>query len=160
MINQKTRYFVITTLFIAIVFLQIFVPWLGLLPLGAFIVGASVTIIQFTVAIIPRVLVGLIIGYLFNKLLRNQSTAIRTVGLGVLGTTAALINTVGVVLLTTLGFTIMHTNFTGVPTHNILAWLISIVSFNALFEMIVGFILVSIIGSVLLPIAERANIIG
>lgn len=204
MINQKTRYFVITTLFIAIVFLQIFVPWLGLLPLGAFIVGASVTIIQFTVAIasiilgpkygaivgcwwgllsfanaithpgtigslmfqnpltaiIPRVLVGLIIGYLFNKLLRNQSTAIRTVGLGVLGTTAALINTVGGVLLTTLGFTIMHTNFTGVPTHNILAWLISIVSFNALFEMIVGFILVSIIGSVLLPIAERANIIG
>ena len=42
----------------------------------------------------------------------------------------------------------------------ILAWLISIVLFNALFEMIVGFILVSIIGSVLLPIAERANIIG
>ncbi|EEJ42091.1 hypothetical protein HMPREF0555_1315, partial [Leuconostoc mesenteroides subsp. cremoris ATCC 19254] len=41
-----------------------------------------------------------------------------------------------------------------------LAWLISIVLFNALFEMIVGFILVSIIGSVLLPIAERANIIG
>lgn len=33
MINKKTRYFVITTLFIAIVFLQIFVPWLGLLPL-------------------------------------------------------------------------------------------------------------------------------
>lgn len=204
MTNFNTRYFMIATLFVAIVFLQVFVPWLGLLPLGAFIVGASVTIIQFTVAIagivlgpkygavvgcwwgvlsfvnawthqgtigslmfqnpltaiIPRVLVGLIVGYVFNKIFRNQSTAIRLTGLGISGILAALINTIGVVLLTWLGFTIMRTNFTGVPLHNILVWLIGIVSFNAIFEIIVGFVLVGLIGSVLLPIAERANIRG
>ncbi|GMA69305.1 hypothetical protein GCM10025879_05510 [Leuconostoc litchii] len=111
-------------------------------------------------AIIPRVLVGLIVGYVFNRIFRNQSTAIRLTGLGISGILAALINTIGVVLLTWLGFNIMRTNFTGVPLHNILVWLIGIVSFNAIFEIIVGFVLVGLIGSVLLPIAERANIRG
>ena len=54
----------------------------------------------------------------------------------------------------------MHTNFTGIPNHNILSWLIGIVSFNAIFEMIVGFILVMLIGNILWPIAERAGIKG
>ena len=41
----------LTSLFIAIILMQSIVPWLGTLPLGAFILGAAVTIITFTVAI-------------------------------------------------------------------------------------------------------------
>ena len=111
-------------------------------------------------AFIPRILVGLVIGWLFNYFLRQRPIATRTIGLGILGVLAALVNTVGVVILTTIGFTVMHTNFTGIPNHNILSWLIGIVSFNAIFEMIVGFILVMLIGNILLPIAERAGIKG
>ena len=204
MTNKKTTYYIVTTLFVAIVLLQMLIPWLGIMPLGAFIIGASATIIQFTVALsgiilgpkygavvglfwgglsfinalthpgtigslmfqnpatafIPRILVGLVIGWLFNYFLRQRPIATRTIGLGILGVLAALVNTVGVVILTTIGFTVMHTNFTGIPNHNILSWLIGIVSFNAIFEMIVGFILVMLIGNILLPIAERAGIKG
>ncbi|MGR8828058.1 ECF transporter S component [Leuconostoc citreum] len=204
MTNKKTTYYIVTTLFVAIVLLQMLIPWLGIMPLGAFIIGASATIIQFTVALsgiilgpkygavvgffwgglsfinalthpgtigslmfqnpatafIPRILVGLVIGWLFNYFLRQRPIATRTIGLGILGVLAALVNTVGVIILTTIGFTVMHTNFTGIPNHNILSWLIGIVSFNAIFEMIVGFILVMLIGNILLPIAERAGIKG
>lgn len=204
MTNKKTTYYIVTTLFVSIVLLQMLIPWLGIMPLGAFIIGASATIIQFTVALsgiilgpkygavvgffwgglsfinalthpgtigslmfqnpatafIPRILVGLVIGWLFNYFLRQRPIATRTIGLGILGVLAALVNTVGVVILTTIGFTVMHTNFTGIPNHNILSWLIGIVSFNAIFEMIVGFILVMLIGNILLPIAERAGIKG
>ncbi|CDX64426.1 Substrate-specific component PanP of predicted pantothenate ECF transporter [Leuconostoc citreum] len=204
MTNKKTTYYIVTTLFVAIVLIQMLIPWLGIMPLGAFIIGASATIIQFTVALsgiilgpkygavvgffwgglsfinalthpgtigslmfqnpatafIPRILVGLVIGWLFNYFLRQRPIATRTIGLGILGVLAAIVNTVGVVILTTIGFTVMHTNFTGIPNHNILSWLIGIVSFNAIFEMIVGFILVMLIGNILLPIAERAGIKG
>ena len=165
MTNKKTTYYIVTTLFVAIVLLQMLIPWLGIMPLGAFIIGASATIIQFTVALsgiilgpkygavvgffwgglsfinalthpgtigslmfqnpatafIPRILVGLVIGWLFNYFLRQRPIATRTIGLGILGVLAALVNTVGVVILTTIGFTVMHTNFTGIPNHNILS---------------------------------------
>jgi len=110
--------------------------------------------------LIPRILVGFLVGLLFNYFLRKRSGTIRTIGLGILGIVAALINTVGVVTLTTIGFTVMHTNFTGIPDQNLLSWLIGIVSFNAIFEMIVGFILITVVGNVLIPVAERANIKG
>lgn len=48
---NKSRHLVLTALFIAIVLLQSIVPWLGTLPLGAFAIGAAVTIITYTVAI-------------------------------------------------------------------------------------------------------------
>ncbi|ANY11150.1 ECF transporter S component [Leuconostoc lactis] len=204
MTNQKTKYYIMTTLFVAIVFVQTLVPWLGTMPLGAFVIGASATIVQFTVALagiilgpkygaivgffwgmssffnalthpgtigslmfqnpltalLPRILVGLIIGWLFNRFLRQRPVAVRTLGLGLLGILAALINTVGVVLLTAIGFTVMQTNFTGIPNHNLLSWLISIVSFNAIFEIIVGCILVMVIGNVIVPIAARAGLTG
>ncbi len=204
MTNQKTTYYITTTLFVAIVFVQTLVPWLGTMPLGAFVVGASATIIQFTVALagiilgpkygaivgffwgmmsffnalthpgtigslmfqnpltalVPRILVGVIIGWLFNRFLRQRTAPIRFVGLGLLGILAALINTVGVVILTAIGFSVMHTNFTGIPNHHLLSWLIGIVSFNAIFEIIVGFILVMVIGNVIVPVAARAGLTG
>lgn len=204
MTNNKTKFLVVTTFFMAIILLQVLIPWLGYIPLGAVIVGAQPTIIQFTVAIaaillgarwgafiggfwglltfwqawstpgsigslmfqnpftafIPRILVGLVIGMAFNKWLRNKNFGVRTLGLGFLGGLAALINTVGVVLLTVIGFTVMRTNFTGIPNHNLLGWLIGIVSFNSIFEIITGIILVAAIGNALVPIAERAGIKG
>ncbi|MCT8389523.1 ECF transporter S component [Leuconostoc holzapfelii] len=204
MTNQKTTYYITTTLFVAIVFVQTLVPWLGTMPLGAFVVGASATIIQFTVALagiilgpkygaivgffwgmmsffnalthpgtigslmfqnpltalVPRILVGVIIGWLFNRFLRKRTAPIRFFGLGLLGILAALINTVGVVILTAIGFSVMHTNFTGIPNHHLLSWLIGIVSFNAIFEIIVGFILVMVIGNVIVPVAARAGLTG
>lgn len=204
MTNQKTTYYITTTLFVAIVFVQTLVPWLGTMPLGAFVVGASATIIQFTVALagiilgpkygaivgffwgmlsffnalthpgtigslmfqnpltalVPRILVGVIIGWLFNRFLRQRTAPIRFFGLGLLGILAALINTVGVVILTAIGFSVMHTNFTGIPNHHLLSWLIGIVSFNAIFEIIVGFILVMVIGNVIVPVAARAGLTG
>jgi uncharacterized membrane protein len=56
MSTKKTKYLVVTTFFMAIVLVQMIVPWLGMLPLGAFVVGASATIIQFTVAIAAIIL--------------------------------------------------------------------------------------------------------
>ena len=204
MTNQKIKYNIVATLFVGIILVQMIVPWLGTMPLGAFVIGASATIIQFTVALsgillgpkygavvgffwglmsfsnalthpgtigslmfqnpftalIPRILVGLLIGLLFNYFLRNRSLAVRSVGLGILGVVAALINTIGVVLLTTIGFTVMHTNFTGIPNQNILTWLIGIVSFNGIFEIITAAILVAVIGNVLVPLAEKSGITG
>lgn len=53
---NKSRQLVLTALFIGIVLLQSIVPWLGTLPLGAFAIGAAVTIITYTVAIGSMVL--------------------------------------------------------------------------------------------------------
>ncbi|MBS0957133.1 ECF transporter S component [Leuconostoc pseudomesenteroides] len=204
MTNNKTKYLIVATFFMAIILLQVLVPWLGYIPLGAVIVGAQPTIIQFTVALgaiilggkwgaflggfwgvitlwqawstpgtigslmfqnpftalVPRILIGAVVGWLFNRWLRQKKSGFRTIGLGALGALSALINTVGVVLFTVVGFTVMKTNFTGIPNHNLLGWLVGLVSFNSLFEIITGIILVSVIGNIILPIAQRAGIHG
>lgn len=204
MTNNKTKYLIVATFFMAIILLQVLVPWLGYIPLGAVIVGAQPTIIQFTVALaaiilggkwgaflggfwgvitlwqawstpgtigslmfqnpftalVPRILIGAVVGWLFNRWLRQKKAGLRTFGLGALGALSALINTVGVVLFTVVGFTVMKTNFTGIPNHNLLGWLVSLVSFNSLFEVITGVILVSFIGNVIVPVAQRAGLNG
>ncbi|CAH0418261.1 ECF transporter S component [Periweissella ghanensis] len=48
---RNIRQLVLTAIFMAIILLQVLVPFLGYIPLGAVVVGASVTIIQFTVAL-------------------------------------------------------------------------------------------------------------
>lgn len=48
---RNVRQLVLTAIFMAIILLQVIVPFLGYIPLGAFILGAAVTIIQFTIAI-------------------------------------------------------------------------------------------------------------
>lgn len=48
---RNIRQLVLTAIFMAIILVQVLVPFLGYIPLGAVVVGASVTIIQFTVAI-------------------------------------------------------------------------------------------------------------
>ncbi|WP_258088486.1 ECF transporter S component [Weissella fangxianensis] len=188
---NKSRHLVLTALFIAIILLQSIVPWLGTLPLGAFAVGAAVTIITYTVAIgamvlgpktgallgfvwgayslwhawasvpsigalifrnpitalVPRIMVGLLTGYLYQKFVQQYELKKQGPGLAILGSLSAVINTTLVLLITWLSFTVMDTSFTGIPNTNLAQWLIvSIAGFNGIFEIIAGAILVPLIG--------------
>lgn len=188
---NKSRHLVLTALFIAIILLQSIVPWLGTLPLGAFAVGAAVTIITYTVAIgamvlgpktgallgfvwgayslwhawasvpsigalifrnpitalVPRIMVGLLTGYLYQKFVQQYELKKQGPGLAILGSLAAVINTTFVLLITWVSFTVMDTSFTGIPNTNLAQWLIvSIAGFNGIFEIIAGAILVPLIG--------------
>ena len=188
---HKSRHLVLTALFIAVILLQSIVPWLGTLPLGAFAVGAAVTIITYTVAIgamvlgpktgallgfvwgayslwhawasvpsigalifrnpitalVPRIMVGLLTGYLYQKFVQQYELKKQGPGLAILGSLSAVINTTLVLLITWLSFTVMDTSFTGIPNTNLAQWLIvSIAGFNGIFEIIAGAILAPLIG--------------
>lgn len=188
---NKSRHLVLTALFIAIVLLQSIVPWLGTLPLGAFAIGAAVTIITYTVAIgamilgpktgallgfvwgayslwhawssvpsigalifrnpitalVPRIMVGFLIGYLYQKFVQHRELKKQGPWLVVLGGFSALINTTLVLLITWVSFKVMDTSFTGIPSTNLAQWLIvSIAGFNGIFEIIAGAILVPLVG--------------
>lgn len=197
---NSSRHLVLTALFIAIILLQSVVPWLGTLPLGAFAIGAAVTIITFTVAIgamvlgpragallgfvwgayslwhawtsapsigalifrnpitaiVPRMLVGLIIGYLYWRFVKNRPMGQQTIWLAGLGALSAFVNTFFVLSITWIGFTVMHTTAFGIPDSGLANYLIvSIAGFNGVFEIIVGAILVPLIGIPVLTFFNR-----
>ena len=199
---NSSRHLVLTALFIAIILLQSIVPWLGTLPLGAFAIGAAVTIITFTVAIgamvlgpragallgfvwgayslwhawtsapsigalifrnpitaiVPRMLVGLIIGYLYWRFVKNRPMGQQTIWLSGLGALSAFVNTFFVLSITWIGFTVMHTTAFGIPDSGLADYLIvSIAGFNGVFEIIVGAILVPLIGIPVLTFFNRQN---
>lgn len=199
---NSSRHLVLTALFIAIILLQSVVPWLGTLPLGAFAIGAAVTIITFTVAIgamvlgpragallgfvwgayslwhawtsapsigalifrnpitaiVPRMLVGLIIGYLYWRFVKNRPMGQQTIWLAGLGALSAFVNTFFVLSITWIGFTVMHTTAFGIPYSGLANYLIvSIAGFNGVFEIIVGAILVPLIGIPVLTFFNRQN---
>lgn len=200
----RSRRLVLTSLFIAIILVQSIVPWLGTLPLGAFVLGAAVTIITFTVAIgaivlgprtgallglvwglyslwhawtavpsigalifrnpvaalFPRIMVGLLIGLLYQYWVKQRPLKKQTPYLIILGGLAAFINTALVLLITWISFTIMNTSFTGIPNTGLANWLItSIAGFNGIFEIIAGMILVPLIGMPVLSYLKRQNLI-
>lgn len=199
---NSSRHLVLTALFIAIILLQSIVPWLGTLPLGAFAIGAAVTIITFTVAIgamvlgpragallgfvwgayslwhawtsapsigalifrnpitaiVPRMLVGLIIGYLYWRFVKSRPMGQQTIWLAGLGALSAFVNTFFVLGITWIGFTVMHTTAFGIPDSGLANYLIvSIAGFNGVFEIIVGAILVPLIGVPVLTFFKRQN---
>ncbi|MBJ7687481.1 ECF transporter S component [Weissella confusa] len=199
---NSSRHLVLTALFIAIILLQSIVPWLGTLPLGAFAIGAAVTIITFTVAIgamvlgpragallgfvwgayslwhawtsapsigalifrnpitaiVPRMLVGLIIGYLYWRFVKNRPMGQQAIWLAGLGALSAFVNTFFVLSITWIGFTVMHTTAFGIPDSGLANYLIvSIAGFNGVFEIIVGAILVPLIGMPVLTFFNRQN---
>lgn len=199
---NSSRHLVLTALFIAIILLQSVVPWLGTLPLGAFAIGAAVTIITFTVAIgamvlgpragallgfvwgayslwhawtsapsigalifrnpitaiVPRMLVGLIIGYLYWRFVKNRPMGQQAIWLAGLGALSAFVNTFFVLSITWIGFTVMHTTAFGIPDSGLANYLIvSIAGFNGVFEIIVGAILVPLIGMPVLTFFNRQN---
>ncbi|WP_270276182.1 ECF transporter S component [Weissella confusa] len=199
---NSSRHLVLTALFIAIILLQSIVPWLGTLPLGAFAIGAAVTIITFIVAIgamvlgprtgallgfvwgayslwhawtsapsigalifrnpitaiVPRMLVGLIIGYLYWRFVKSRPMGQQTIWLAGLGALSAFVNTFFVLGITWIGFTVMHTTAFGIPDSGLANYLIvSIAGFNGVFEIIVGAILVPLIGIPVLTFFNRQN---
>ena len=199
---NSSRHLVLTALFIAIILIQSVVPWLGTLPLGAFAIGAAVTIITFTVAIgamvlgpragallgfvwgayslwhawtsapsigalifrnpitaiVPRMLVGLIIGYLYWRFVKNRPMGQQTIWLAGLGALSAFVNTFFVLSITWIGFTVMHTTAFGIPDSGLANYLIvSIAGFNGVFEIIVVAILVPLIGIPVLTFFNRQN---
>ncbi|MDR3191239.1 MAG: ECF transporter S component [Lactobacillaceae bacterium] len=198
--QSTSRTLVLTALFIAIIIMQSVVPWLGLLPLGFFMVGAAVQIIGVTVAlgaillgpktgallgfvwgsislwqawtgavsigglifrnpvtaILPRVLVGFLIGYLFQLWVKRTTDKHMPLILVVMGGLSAFINTFFVLLFTFIGFNVMHTTFTGIPQNGLLTWLIvGVAGSNGIFEVVIAAILVSVIGLPLVKLLKK-----
>lgn len=71
---------------------------------------------------------------------------------------AAFINTAFVLLFTWLGFTVMHTTFTGIPNNHLLGWLIlSVAGVNGIVEIIVSAILVGVIATPIMSYLNRRH---
>ncbi|MBS9337574.1 ECF transporter S component [Fructobacillus parabroussonetiae] len=189
--KKNTQLFVAQTLFVAIILLQSAVPFLGYVPLGAVVVGASAVILPATaalaaitlgpksgfvvaffwafyswirailhpgtfgallfsnpfVAFIPRILVGLVIGYLAQRFFKNQLKPVWF--LFTLGGLSAFINTAIVIVLTWLSLTFLPYHGYGIPKENLFFWLVAILAFNFFFEFVMNGVLVAAIGPVL-----------
>lgn len=205
--KSKIQYFTLSAIFLAIIVLQNFVPWLGYIPIGAIAAGASITIIQITVAlsavtlgpktgtfigfvwgllsliiawtspvspaaimfrnpitaIIPRMLIGLVVGMLFNLVWRNKQASSRVVGLTILGGLSALINTGLVILFAWLQFSLINPNISGIPSSagEIFVWFFTaIVGVNGIVELIASAIIFPVIATAVLSIVEKRNIKG
>ncbi|WP_311134562.1 ECF transporter S component [Weissella confusa] len=72
-------------------------------------------------ALVPRILVGLIIGYLYWHWVKGRARQTKTIPLFILGGLAAFINTAFVLIFTWLGFNVMNTTFTGIPDNRLLS---------------------------------------
>ncbi|WP_271294899.1 ECF transporter S component [Weissella confusa] len=105
-------------------------------------------------ALVPRILVGLIIGYLYWHWVKGQ----KTIPLFILGGLAAFINTAFVLIFTWLGFNVMNTIFTGIPDNHLLSWLIlSVAGVNGIVEIIVSAILVALIATPVVAYVNRLH---
>jgi len=181
--TNSTRRLVLTAMFIAIILLQCFVPWLGFIPINPVV---NVTIIPFTIAlgamvlgpqiggllglimgcyslynawtapvslgalmfrnpvtaIVPRILIGVIVGLVYMKFVQNRGTGSKAVSLFGLGALAAITNTFFVMTITWVGFNLMHTTYTGLPDNVGIVYLFTgIAGFNAVIEFVVdGFL--------------------
>lgn len=202
---RKLVKLILTALFLAIILLQVTVPFLGYIPLGAVVVGASVTIIQFTVAIgtialgtrqgivlgafwgilrlwqawtqqgsfgsyifmnpftsiVSSVMVAVVVGTIARKVVASHNTTGKVGGLAIAGALAAFTNSFFVTILTWLGFNIMHFDGSALGLHinlgaNFLPWFITVVvSFNGVFEIIAGIIIVPLITVPVLKVLKR-----
>ena len=109
-------------------------------------------------ALVPRILVGLIIGFLYWRFFKDSSERIKPIVFIGLGGLAAFINTAFVLLFTWLGFTVMHTTFTGIPNNHLLGWLIlSVAGVNGIVEIIVSAILVGVIATPIMAYLNRRH---
>ncbi|MDK9677369.1 ECF transporter S component [Weissella cibaria] len=109
-------------------------------------------------ALVPRILVGLIIGFLYWCFFKDSSERIKPIVFIGLGGLAAFINTAFVLLFTWLGFTVMHTTFTGIPNNHLLGWLIlSVAGVNGIVEIIVSAILVGVIATPIMSYLNRRH---
>ncbi|GKT03658.1 ECF transporter S component [Furfurilactobacillus entadae] len=196
--SASTRNLVLAALFIAIIIVQVIVPFLGYIPLGLMVIGLQITIIQFTVAIaaillgpwwgaliggvwglasliqawtttynigaflfrnpvtalVPRIMIGLVVGYTFQALAKRHRQGL---GLVLSGFLASFTNTALVVLSAWATIAIFHVYFPGIPHSGTFMWLLlSLVGTNGIAEMIAGVIIVPIIGGAILRV-RRSN---
>ncbi|MBS9338474.1 ECF transporter S component [Fructobacillus sp. M2-14] len=98
------------------------------------------------IAYVPRILVGLIIGLVAKRFLQNKTSSLRLFSLGAM---SALINTAFAILFAWLSLTILPTNAYGIPSHNLLFWLVSVLAFNFVFEVVMNGLIVMAVGRVL-----------
>lgn len=119
--------------------------------------ASPLTILLFTnpvIAIVPRVLVGLVAGLLFSVLYRRM-TKKRPLALGITGAVGALINTIFVLVLTILFFqhdpnALFGAARGGGNTTNLLVFLLAVFGINSILEAIIAAVLVPVIGTPLL----------
>lgn len=119
--------------------------------------ASPLTILLFTnpaIAIVPRVLVGVVAGLVF-ALFYHRTKVKRPIVLGITGVVGALINTAFVLLLTTLFFqhdpnALFGAAKAGGSNTNLLVFLLTVFGINSILEAIIAAILVPVIGTPLL----------
>ncbi|MYV05638.1 MULTISPECIES: ECF transporter S component [Furfurilactobacillus] len=193
--STNTRNLVLAALFIAIIIVQVLVPFLGYIPLGLTALGIQISIIQFTVAIaaivmgpwwggliggvwglasliqawttvynlgaflfrnpvtaiLPRVMIGIVVGYIFQELAVKRQH--RGWALTLSGFMASFTNTALVVVFSWITIVMFHIYFPGIPHSGTFTWiLLSLVGVNGIAEMIAGVIIVPIIGGAILAV--------
>lgn len=118
--------------------------------------ASPLTILLFTnpaIAILPRVMVGIVAGLLFHFFYRKTKIN-RSLSLGITGVCSALINTIFVLLLTILFFqhdpNALFGTGNGGNNTNLLVFLLTIFGVNSIIEAVIAGVLVPLIGTPLL----------
>lgn len=107
------------------------------------------------VAFVPRMLVGLIIGWLYWRYVHQQQGAKRLVSMFMMGALTALINTVLVITLTWIHFRIFNTTVAGLPNNVGIIWMFtSLAGANAVLEIFLDGVLSLLVGG---PVLKAIN---
>lgn len=113
-------------------------------------------------SIISSVMVAVVVGAVARKAIESNKASGRVVGFAFAGALAALTNTFFVTILTWISFNVMH--FTGGTSGvkittlgpNFIPWFLTgVVTFNGIFEIIAGIIIVPLIVVPLLKVVKR-----
>lgn len=108
---------------------------------------------SLVVAILPRVLIGVVAGWLYRALTHKNKKSV--VALAVTGLAGSMTNTVGVMGLIYLLFGRNYAAATGKPYELLFGAIMLVVGTNGVVEAIVAAILVSLIAKPLLMLRER-----
>lgn len=110
-------------------------------------------------ALLPRMLVGIIIGLIYLKWINNSKHKTSPFLMFMLGALAAIINTGLVITLTWIHFRIFKTTVAGLPNHVGIIWMFtSIAGVNVLIEIIVDGLLGMLVGWPVLRYMEKARL--
>ena len=110
-------------------------------------------------ALLPRMLVGIIIGLIYLKWINNSKHKTSPFLMFMLGTLAAIINTGLVITLTWIHFRIFNTTVAGLPNHVGIIWMFtSIAGVNVLIEIVVDGLLGMLVGWPVLRYMEKARL--
>lgn len=126
--------------------------WTNPISIGALMFQNPLT------AIGSRIMIAIVIGWFAKHYLLQKKTNL-FLKLSMAGFLAAFVNTFFVVLMTWLGFNVMHTTYIGIPNSDILHWLlISIVGINGIAEMLVGMLYLPLIAGPLIKYTQLKKI--